>query len=239
MGLPVERRLFVPELVWVVKGGRHVRLSRQEEPEEWERLVASEDTAITTKLKDGMWPVSSSSAPSVMARMIDALDLEPGMRVLEIGTGTGYNAACLAAFGAEVVSVEIDPDLADQARGVLRDAGVRGVVVVTGDGERGAPDHAPFDRVIATAAAHTVPYAWVEQTRDGGVIVTPYTGEGHRAALVVLTVHGGVADGGVVGDAAFMPLSGQRLRQADLRAIESRPGLRLEVTASGQRSVTT
>jgi protein-L-isoaspartate(D-aspartate) O-methyltransferase len=237
MTLPVDRRLFVPDVVWVVRDGRHERLSRREEPDAWERLVASEDAAITTKLKDGIWPVSSSSAPSVMARMIEVLAVEPGMKVLEIGTGTGYNAACLAALGAEVVSVEIDPDLADQARGALRDAGAGRVVVLTGDGALGAPADAPFDRVVATAAVHTVPYAWVQQTRDGGRIVTPYTGENHRGALLVLTVRGGTAAGGVAGDAAFMPLSGQKLSQVALRAIESRPGLRLEVTASGQRFV--
>jgi protein-L-isoaspartate(D-aspartate) O-methyltransferase len=251
---PVDRRLFIPDEIWVSRvvppeewtdrqretmpaGGtlsRQEPLSRKNRPEEWEALVAS-DEAIVTQLEDGTWPVSSSSAPSVMAAMIEALQLKPGMRVLEIGTGTGYNAACLAASGVDVMTVEIDQTAADQARANLQTAGFPEVEVITGNGELGYPDRAPYDRVIATAAAHTVPYPWVEQTREGGLIVTPYTGEGHRAALLVLTVNGGAATGGVAGDAAFMPLRGQRLPQAELQAIESKPGLRVEVTESGQR----
>ncbi|MGH3157203.1 MAG: protein-L-isoaspartate O-methyltransferase family protein [Streptosporangiaceae bacterium] len=191
---PVDRRLFIPEHIWVICDSRLVALSRGDDPEEWGRLVASDD-AIATQLKDGIWPTSSSSAPSVMAQMIGALRLKPGMRVLEIGTGTGYNAACLAALGTDVVSVEIDPVVAGHARAALRAAGYPQVVVITGDGERGARSHAPFDRVLATAAAHTIPYAWVKQTRDGGLIVAPYTGRGHRGALLVLTVNRGVATG--------------------------------------------
>lgn len=128
---PVDRRLFIPETVWVVEDMRFVPLSRADDPDRWERLVTS-DEAVTTQVKDGMWPVSSSSGPSVMAEMIGTLRLGPGMRVLEIGTGTGYNAACLAALGADVTSVEIDPVIADQARANVRAAGCRGVEVVTG-----------------------------------------------------------------------------------------------------------
>ncbi|MGH3159689.1 MAG: protein-L-isoaspartate O-methyltransferase family protein [Streptosporangiaceae bacterium] len=234
---PVDRHPFIPETIWVVRDMRYVPVSRASDPGEWERLVAS-DNAITTQLKDGTWPVSSSSAPFIMAEMIDALRLKPGMRVLEIGTGTGYNAACLAALGTEVVSVEIDPAVASHARAALRAAGYPQVTVITGDGEQGAPDAAPFDRVLATAAAHTIPYAWVEQTRDGGLIVAPYTGQGHRRALLVLTVSGGAASGQPEGEASFMPLRGQKLTQPELDAIETRPGLRIEISPSGQRLIT-
>lgn len=234
---PVDRRLFIPDEVWVFRGGGLVAVSRAADPEGWERVVAA-DEAVATRLKDGFWPVSSSSAPWLMARMIAVLRLEPGMRVLEVGTGTGFNAACLAALGAEVVSVEIDPGLADGARAALRAAGYPGVEVVTGDGELGVAGRAPFDRVLATAAAHTVPYPWVEQTRDGGLIVAPYTGPGHRGTLLVLTVEGSRASGRGVEEVGFMPLWGQRLSSAQMNSIESHPGLRVTVTASGQQVTT-
>jgi protein-L-isoaspartate(D-aspartate) O-methyltransferase len=220
---PVDRRLFIPETIWVVRDGTFIPLSRGDDPEEWDRLVASDD-AITTRVKDGMWAMSSSSAPSVMARMIDALRLEPGMRVLEIGTGTGYNAACLAALGAEVVSVEIDEKAAHHARDAVRAAGHPGVVVITANGEGGAPAHAPFDRVMATAAAHTVPYSWIEQTEVGGVIVVPWAATFHPAGpLAVLTIRAdGTAEGRFTAPARFMPLRDQRLSQAVLHETEER-----------------
>jgi protein-L-isoaspartate(D-aspartate) O-methyltransferase len=253
---PVDRRLFIPETVYVWEragDGREwmVPLRRRDDPVRWEALVA-EDKAVTTQtdandpqisgveypLGKGFFPTSSASAPWVVRQMLDALKVEPGMRVLEIGTGTGFNAACLAAMGTEVVSVEIDLELADQARDALRAAGFSEVMVIPGDGEYGVPAAAPYDRVIATAAAHSIPYPWVEQTRDGGLIVAPYTGEGHKGGMLVLTVHDGTAVGGIEGDAAFMPLRGQKLQQPELNAIETRSGLRLEVTAEGQRLIT-
>jgi protein-L-isoaspartate(D-aspartate) O-methyltransferase len=231
---PVDRRPFIPDDVWaLVENVGEVPLSRHNDPLGWERLVASDD-AIITKLKDGIWPASSSSAPRVMARMIRALRLEPGMRVMEIGTGTGWNAACLAALGADVVSVEIDAAIADRARANLQTAGYGQVTVMTGDGARGAAEYAPYDRVLSTAAARNIPYAWVEQCKDGGLIVTPYTGEGHTMALLVLTVCAGVAAGHMEGTASFMPLRGQGMTQAEQRAIESHDDLHMEVTPSGQ-----
>jgi protein-L-isoaspartate(D-aspartate) O-methyltransferase len=231
---PVDRRLFIPSEVWVVRDDGWKPLSRTVDPGEWECVVDSDD-AIATQIKDGMWPTSSSSAPWLMARMIGALKLEPGMRVLEIGTGTGYNAACLAALGADVVTVEIDEAIAGRARDSLRAAGFPGVTVLAGDGELGAPDHAPFDRVLATAAARTVPYAWVRQTREHGLIVVPYTGPGHRGGLFVLTVSQGTATGKAEGDASFMPMRGHGFSQAEFRALETDPHLAIEVTPSGQR----
>ncbi|WP_225992147.1 protein-L-isoaspartate O-methyltransferase family protein [Actinomadura montaniterrae] len=223
-GLPsVDRRLFIPETVWVVRDGRFVTLTRADEPEEWERVVAA-DEPIATKVKDGMWPTSSSTGPSMMARMIAALCVESDMRVLEIGTGTGYNAACLAELGAFVVTVEVDPEVAEHARGALRAAGLPGVVVISGDGEAGAPSHAPFDRVIATAAAHTVPYAWVEQTKPGGLIVVPWAATFHPdGPLAVLTVGtDGTAEGRFTEPSWFMPLHGQRLPQTVLHETRER-----------------
>lgn len=230
---PVDRRLFIPDDVWIVENDTWVRLSRRDDPGQWERLVASEG-AVTTQLKDDIWPSSSSSSPAVMANMISALRLESGMRVLEIGTGTGWNAACLAALGAEVVSIEIDASIAEQARTNLQEAGYGDVVVVAGGGEQGAPQYAPFDRVLSTAAIHTVPYAWVEQCKDGGLVVTPYTGEAHRWALLALTVSDGVATGGMAGTASFMPLRGQGLSQMDQNAIKNCDELHVEVSKSGQ-----
>lgn len=223
-GLPmVDRRLFIPETVWVLRDGRHEPLSRDRDPDEWERLVTS-DEPIATKLKDGFWPTSSSSGPSIMAKMIDSLQLKAGMRVLEIGTATGYNAACLAALGATVISVEVDQEMSDHARGALLAAGYDDVMVITGNGAEGAPEHAPFDRVLVTAAVHTVPHPWIEQTRTGGLIVVPWAATFHPSCpLAVLTVReDGTAEGRFTVPAHFMPLRGQGLHPTVRHETENR-----------------
>jgi|SRR5437868_7197940 len=234
---PIDRRPFIPDTVWLVRNRELVKVSRDKNPDEWERLVAA-DEALATHLKDDIWPTSSSSAPWLMAQMIGALQITSGTKVLEIGTGTGFNAACLAALGAEVISIEIDAVIAEQARENLNKASQDSVTVITGDGQRGSPENAPFDRVIATAAARTIPFPWVEQTKNGGLIVTPYTGQGHEGAMLVLTVSDGVARGGVEGEASFMPLRGHGLTPAERTEIDSCPDLHIEVTASGQRITT-
>ncbi len=134
-----------------------------------------QDRAITTKEQSGV-PVSSSSQPAMMALMLRQLDVRPGMRVLEIGAGTGYNAALLQEMTGEtgqVTSIEIDPEVANWARRRLAEAGYRRVDIVQGDGAAGWPGNAPYDRIELTVGTADIAPAWVDQLVEGGVLVAP------------------------------------------------------------------
>ena len=113
------------------------------------------------------------SQPYVVAYMTERLDLRPRHRVLEVGTGSGYQAAVLSRLAGAVVSVERYRTLAEVARGRLAALGYDNVTVVTGDGLAGVPEHAPYDRIIVTAAAERLPDALVDQLADDGVMVLP------------------------------------------------------------------
>lgn len=238
----MNRADFIPERIWVWPPGEQLRpLGRGDEPELWAEHVASEESVVTQVSRDAnglLWPTCSSSALPVMRQMIDAAGLEPGQNVLEIGASTGFNAAVMADIGVRVTTVEVDPELAAHASAALERTGFADrVTVITGDGENGAPERAPFDRVIVTAAARRIPYPWVEQTRDGGRIVVPYSGPECAGALLVLDVADGAATGRAVGDAFFMPLRGQKQPQSVLQA-ERAPGalrrFRITVARTGQ-----
>jgi protein-L-isoaspartate(D-aspartate) O-methyltransferase len=151
----VPRHVFLPEL----------------EPE-----AAYRDEAIVTKRDADGQPISSSSQPTIMAIMLDQLGLAPGQRVLEIGAGTGYNAALLkhiVGAGGTVVSIDLDEDVAEQAREHLAAAGCPDVTVVSGDGAAGYPARAPYDRVIATVGVSDLAPAWLSQLTPDGRIVVP------------------------------------------------------------------
>lgn len=216
------RHLFVPDVIWPGSGNgvRHGgRLVRQDDPDAWWASVHS-DVPITTQWDDGTYdgsgtgvlPSSSSSMPTMVFTMLNALGVEDGDRVLEIGTGTGWNAALLSArVGARnVVTIEVDQDVAHSARKRLASAGFEPRCLV-GDGRVGRADLAPFDRVIATASVGHIPPAWTAQTRPGGVVVTPwgpfYGGEG-IARLVV--GRDGSASGHFVSSSAFMRMRQER-----------------------------
>lgn len=133
------------------------------------------DEAYPTKTDDHGDAISSSSQPGIMAAMLEQLHVLPGHRVLEVGTGTGYNAALLSELvgaSGRVTSVELDPELARGAKSAVREAGQRATIVI-GDGRRGWAADAPFDRIIVTASALEVPSAFLEQLSEGGLLVLP------------------------------------------------------------------
>jgi protein-L-isoaspartate(D-aspartate) O-methyltransferase len=206
----VPRHLFVPYYYMGVAGGYERRWGQSPDPAARERWVrgAYADTPLATRLRDGEL-LSSSSQPSLMAMMLVALEVADGSRVLEIGAGTGYNAALLAhRLGDDdlVTTVDLEPEITESARQHLAAAGYH-PVVVTGDGARGVPERAPFDRVIATCALPSIPRAWLAQCRPGARILTPLA-----TGLVALAVRdAGHAEGRFLHTPAyFVPLRGGR-----------------------------
>ena len=152
-----------------------------------ERAYAPEKALVTKRSSDGVG-LSSVSAARVQAMQLEQADLQPGMRVLEVGSG-GVNAAYIAEMvgpSGTVVTVDIDDEVTDRARHFLAAAGYEEVVVVTGDAEHGVAPHAPYDRIIVTVETADIPPAWPAQLAPGGIIVAPVRVRGltRTAALV-------------------------------------------------------
>lgn len=219
------RHRFIPDRIWRTtedSQGWLRPLDRADDPEQWLRLAYA-DAPVSIQVDDGRhagrgWEVTSSaSQPSVVAAMLDVLRAAPGMRVLEIGTGTGWNAALLAHHLGDrtVTTVEVDPTIGEQAEARLRAFGLPDIRVHIGDGVAGRPDGAPYDRVIATVGVSTVPYSWVEQTVAGGVVVVPMLGPWQAPGVAVLDVgEDGTARGRWVVPANFMGLRADRTPRA-------------------------
>jgi len=203
----VPRHLFAPDRLWRWDGHAYVPVDRGTDPDRWAAEVyGGPDDPAVTQVTDGR-ASCSLSCQAVVVDMLDSLLLEPGHRVLELGTGTGWNAALLArrVGPGQVVSVEVDQELAGAARARLAAVNAE-VTVQISDGATGWPDGALYDRVIATYAVDEVPWAWVAQTRPGGRIVTPWGRLGHVALTVA--ADGRSATGWVQGLAQFMPARG-------------------------------
>lgn len=148
------------------------------------------DEAFVVKQDARGRPLSSSSQPALMAKMLELLELRPGHRVLEVGSGTGYNAALLAhlvGFDGRVTSVDIDPQLVRDARRALREAGYR-ASLHAGDGREGHSGGAPYDRIIVTAGADEIPRAWREQLCDGGLLELPLRLDRDWSAIQIIPV---------------------------------------------------
>ncbi|WHM36602.1 methyltransferase domain-containing protein [Streptomyces sp. BPTC-684] len=225
----VARHDFAPDTVWTWQEERWRPLHRADAPEQWSELVYHADDALVTQVDDGRTaddgsgriPTSSMSSAGAVVNMLASLDPAPNHRVLEIGTGTGYNAALLCErVGAQrVVTVEVDADVVRHARRRLAACGY-GPEVIHGDGLAGAPDHAPFDRLIATAAAREIPAAWLEQMTPDGELVVPWLPNDQGLGLLWLRMREpGVARGYVHGAETFMAIRAQRHERPDLAGI--------------------
>ena len=174
-----------------------------------------DDSAIMTKFGERGVAVSSSSQPAIMAIMLQQLRADPGDRVLEIGTGTGYNAALLARLvGSEghVVSLDFDEDLCLSARAHLAAAGIEGVEVQHADGAAGWPPGAPYDRVIVTASADDLSPAWLHQLVEGGRLVIPLSLAGPIQFSVGFVRLGPALVSESLSFCGFMPLRGEMAR---------------------------
>ena len=147
------------------------------------------------------------SQPYIVALMTQALDLVGAERVLEIGTGSGYQTAVLARLAGEVYTVEVHAALQDRARRLLDDLCLTNVHYRVGDGRRGWPEEAPFDRILCAAAAEAVPPAWTNQLADGGILVTP-VGGGFSQTLSHIEKHGEEVRRHDFCPCRFVPLTG-------------------------------
>jgi protein-L-isoaspartate(D-aspartate) O-methyltransferase len=195
----IPRHVFVPTIISITESGSTtVSGTDPGQQQLWLEQVYSDNSLVTqcmahpslmtTKKKSLLVSTSSSTMPSLMARMLETLDIRDGHRVLEIGTGTGYNAAllCHRLGSSNVVSIDIDSIFVAAARKRLAGLAYHPTLVV-GDGTDGAAQHGPYDRIIATAAIPRIPLAWIEQLTPGGKILANLRGELAGGTLCLLT----------------------------------------------------
>jgi protein-L-isoaspartate(D-aspartate) O-methyltransferase len=180
--LTVERHLFVPE------DYRHMAYADRP-------LPIGEGQTI--------------SQPYIVALMTYHLHLKPEDKVLEIGTGSGYQAAVLAELANEVYSIEIIEELARTAHKRLQQLGYTNVWVKSGDGFYGWEEYAPYDAIIVTCAAPSIPEHLVEQLREGGRMILPLGGKPFYQSLTVLTKRGGSIEKQLISDVVFVPMTGE------------------------------
>jgi methyltransferase of ATP-grasp peptide maturase system len=230
----VPRHVFLPRF-FTPSGGLWAAVDREDPG--WLEAVYSRDVLVTQLDDDpDRWelarrtgpvagtPTSSSSMPSIMAIMLEELRVRDGQRVLEIGTGTGYNAALLShrCGAGQVSTVDIDPVLVGAARERLAAAGYRPACEV-GDGALGFPAGTLFDRVLCTASVSSIPPAWLAQTVPGGLIVTTLNRPIGAGLIRLVAGEDGTGQGHVLArDGRFMPLRAHRPAQTDPLPMPSR-----------------
>lgn len=185
------------------------RLALIYQDETWVTQIDGHLTADTAGGPLTGFPTSSSTMPSTVVGMLESLDVADGMNVLEIGTGSGYSTGLLCHRLGEdhVTSVEVDHAVSERADAALEAAGYS-TWTVAGDGLLGHPRRAPYDRTIATCAVRRIPYAWVRQTRPGGIVLATVGpgGWSYGSGLAKLIVGGdGTAEGRIIGRTSFMP----------------------------------
>lgn len=207
--LTVERhRLLAGFYRWTEDRG-YIWVSLNPETPDYEALeqvYTAAASGLPIKLSPQGTPTSSTSSPLLMAIMLELLDLEPGMKVLEIGTGTGYNAALMAEIVGKqelVTTLEIQPDITDLTKRLLRNAGYGGIKVHCADGFYGWPEDAPYDRIIATTCCADISPHWLEQVTARGWMLIPLRHGGETSAPLTQVYSDG--RGKVLDPAGFAP----------------------------------
>jgi len=173
-----------------------------------EKFVAPEFQAEA--YADAPLPIGSGqtiSQPFMVATMLEALELQPSDRVLEVGAGTGYQAALLGELAAEVWTLERHAGLAERAQHFLEELGYRKVHVVHGDGSLGLPQHAPFDKILVAAGAPQAPPSLVAQLANGGILAVPVGSRAEQQLHIIRKTEGGIVTSGNV-PCCFVPLVG-------------------------------
>ena len=203
------RRARMVETQIVARGVRDPRVLEAMRKVPRHLFVAPEERAHA--YEDHPLPIGGSqtiSQPYIVALMTELLGLPPRARVLEIGTGSGYQSAVLSEIGAEVYSIEILPDLAQAAARTLQELGYTNVTVRAGDGYRGWPEHAPFDGIIVTAAPEKIPEPLVEQLAVGGRMVIPVGGFFQELKVFTRGTDGRVTERAII-PVRFVPMTGE------------------------------
>ena len=178
------------------------------------KVVYSDEALITRRDAKGD-PTSSASQPAVVAMMLEALDLKPGLRGLEIGAGTGYNAALMAEVVGDqrlVTTIDIDADVVAQTGRLLGRAGYGDIDVVCGDGALGRAESAPFDRIVATVGCSDVSWDWVDQLRPDGLLLVPLEHGGSHPLVKLGRPEPDRVVGRIVGWSGFMRMRGDMAR---------------------------
>jgi protein-L-isoaspartate(D-aspartate) O-methyltransferase len=195
---------------------------------------------VVTRTDEKGQGISSSSEVAIMAPMLEDLDVRPGHRVLELGAGTGYNAALLdhlVGAGGEVVSVELDPEIAAEAREHLASAGRERVRVIAGDGYAGHAERAPYDRIVATASVRDIPRAWLDQLAEGGRLTVPLRLRPNTPLVVTFERRGDALQSVAVVPGGFMPLRGEPPPSEPSIAIDDQWEAVLAEAADGDQAV--
>lgn len=211
MNFDLFRQQMVEKFV-IGKGIRDERVIRA--MEQIPRHLFVEPALAHQAYTSGSLPIGfgqTISHPTTVARMTEALELQGEEKVLEIGTGSGYQAAVLAALGCRVFSIERIPELAERARHLLGQLGYHRVAIRIGDGSHGWRQFAPYQRIVLTAYSKEISRTLLEQLEDGGILIMPL-GDEKEQQLIKLVRHGDKLEKSTLGKANFVPMVRNKYR---------------------------
>lgn len=223
------RRFYVAKKEYSSQSGYEERINDPTDPKLEDLDMIYSHRALITRLGSNGLPTSSTSQPNLMAQMLELMNLDEGMKVLEIGAGTGYNAALISEIVGDqslVVAVDIQPDVIADTEELLNYAGYSGIQLFALDGFFGVPEQAPFDRIVATVGLYDISPYWVEQLSDDGQMLLPLY-QGGSCPLLRVTEANGRILAKAVGASGFMSIQGEMAPDTNQAVAPNTPKLRI------------